>query len=663
MRVGRRALALAATLLLAPAHAAEMDLLEVTTTSALTPTSQTLMVARATFGAELPRISSTEEQHATPTRLVAATMSADCSRCVVRDTVATPRVALLMDRGDSGCSFVQQALAAQRSGAALLAVTNSVSGAFHSAQQSALPYFDCSLGQAAVSRNASIATFPTVPSSEQSICVTDSRCASSTCVFTGQAAPHDKGFQVCCFQDELVRMGVDIAAQTLAADVSIPAVFLRLTDAKGLRALMTHTDVMIHVVNAEENPWNLAMVLTWALGVVVVVGGAYSSSTEERRFSYQKVARAFMQQHAMEGGYISIDDDKPTPPAPSTARLAASSIKTTPHVGVHPVVPQDLESDDGDSLDRSGDDRLELSPKHALFFAVGSSGMLLLLYYGHLALTINVLFMVATTGSLTQVVVLPVLLALLPTRVALCFRQSLVLVAVALAAAVSIYWFLHRASASIWPLQDLLCVSLCFVVIDSIQLPNLKVATALLGTAFCYDIFFVYISPLIFGSSVMIDVAAGGANVQEDQALQSATHEKIPMVLSVPLLFSYYGGNALLGLGDLILPGLLVSFCIRYDYCMAYPLSRRYFAVSSVAYAVGLLLANAMAIALRDVVKGQPALMYIVPLTLGSVCLMAYCRGELKEMWEGPECLDMQFQDQYGAPPRREELEPFLKQK
>ncbi|KAJ0398670.1 hypothetical protein ATCC90586_007124 [Pythium insidiosum] len=656
MRISRLPITLALALMvtLLPVDGAELDVLRVTT-SALTPASQTFFVARAAFGAALPRISSAEEL-AAPLRLVGASMSADCSR-IATDALGAPPVALLMERGDQGCSFVQQALAAQRSGASMVVVANSVRGAFQSARQSALPYFDCSAGQATVSSNASAATYPALPPTEADACATESHCESSACVYTGQA---DKGFQVCCFQDGLIRMGVDAASRRLASQVSIPAVFLSLADARGLGAFLAKTDVTVHAVNAEEDPWNLAMVLTWALGVLVVVGGAYCSSAEERRFSYQKVARAFMQQHAMEGGYISIDDDKP----PSAGRLAASALKTTPHVGVHPVAPHDVDSDDSDSLpDRTGDERLELSPRHALFFVVGSSGMLLLLYYGHLALTLNVLFMLATTGSLTQVVVLPLLLALLPTRVVHCFRQSLALVAIALAASVSIFWFVHRASPSIWPLQDLLCVSLCFVVIDSIQLPNLKVATALLGTAFCYDIFFVYVSPLIFGSSVMVDVAAGGANVQEDQATKPVAHEKIPMVLSVPLLFSYYGGNALLGLGDLILPGLLVSFCIRYDYCMAYPLSRRYFAVSSAAYAVGLLLANAMAIALRDVVKGQPALMYIVPLTLGSVCLMAYRRGELKEMWEGPTCLDMQFHEQSGAAPRREELEPFLKHK
>jgi signal peptide peptidase-like protein 2B len=127
-------------------------------------------------------------------------------------------------------------------------------------------------------------------------------------------------------------------------------------------------------------------------------------------------------------------------------------------------------------------------------------------------------------------------------------------------------------------------------------------------------------------------------------------------VLVVPLMFSVYGGSALLGLGDIILPGLLVSFSIRYDYCKGTPLSRGFFCVATIAYAVGLLLANAMAIALRDVVAGQPALMYIVPIMLASVLGLAKHRGEFDEMWDGPPCLEMAAIDSQDGDGEREPL-------
>ncbi|MCI29197.1 signal peptide peptidase-like 5-like, partial [Trifolium medium] len=47
-------------------------------------------------------------------------------------------------------------------------------------------------------------------------------------------------------------------------------------------------------------------------------------------------------------------------------------------------------------------------------------------------------------------------------------------------------------------------ICLIITVLQLAQLPNIKVATVLLSCAFAYDIFWVFISPLIFHESVMI---------------------------------------------------------------------------------------------------------------------------------------------------------------
>lgn len=49
-------------------------------------------------------------------------------------------------------------------------------------------------------------------------------------------------------------------------------------------------------------------------------------------------------------------------------------------------------------------------------------------------------------------------------------------------------------------------VCVCLLCLETILVPNLKVATALLSLAFLYDIFFVFISPYVFDSSVMEQV-------------------------------------------------------------------------------------------------------------------------------------------------------------
>ena len=49
-------------------------------------------------------------------------------------------------------------------------------------------------------------------------------------------------------------------------------------------------------------------------------------------------------------------------------------------------------------------------------------------------------------------------------------------------------------------------------------------------------------------------------------------------------------------------------------------------------YAVGLLLANIMVVVMH---MGQPALLYLVPCTLGLVTILAFQRGDLSELWNG----------------------------
>ena len=36
-------------------------------------------------------------------------------------------------------------------------------------------------------------------------------------------------------------------------------------------------------------------------------------------------------------------------------------------------------------------------------------------------------------------------------------------------------------------------------------------------------------------------------------------------------------------------------------------------------------------------VQGQPALLYLIPCTLGTVMLLSWCRGDLPAMWQGTE--------------------------
>ena len=89
-----------------------------------------------------------------------------------------------------------------------------------------------------------------------------------------------------------------------------------------------------------------------------------------------------------------------------------------------------------------------------------------------------------------------------------------------------------------------------------------------------------------------------------------------------------------MGLGDVALPSLLVSFLGRYGDARG---ERAWRLTATSAYAVGLLAAFAANEYWR---AGQPALLYLVPCTLGAIVAHAARRGELGAVWAGTPLAD-----------------------
>uniref|UniRef100_A0A8C9I0H9 Signal peptide peptidase like 2B n=1 Tax=Piliocolobus tephrosceles TaxID=591936 RepID=A0A8C9I0H9_9PRIM len=196
--------------------------------------------------------------------------------------------------------------------------------------------------------------------------------------------------------------------------------------------------------------------------------------------------------------------------------------------------------------------------------------------------------------------------------------------------AVSVVWGVFRNEDQwAWVLQDALGIAFCLYMLKTIRLPTFKACTLLLLVLFLYDIFFVFITPFLTksGSSIMVEVATGPSD--------SATREKLPMVLKVPRLNSSPLALcdrpfSLLGFGDILVPGLLVAYCHRFD--IQVQSSRVYFVACTIAYGVGLLV-TFVALALMQ--RGQPALLYLVPCTLVTSCAVALWRRELGVFWTG----------------------------
>lgn len=105
----------------------------------------------------------------------------------------------------------------------------------------------------------------------------------------------------------------------------------------------------------------------------------------------------------------------------------------------------------------------------------------------------------------------------------------------------------------------------------------------------------------------------------------------IPMLLKIPRMFDPWGGYSIIGFGDIILPGLVVAFSLRYDWLTNKTLRTGYFVWAMTAYGAGLLVTY-VALNLMDG-HGQPALLYIVPFTLGTFLTLGQMRGDLKVLW------------------------------
>ncbi|GMJ00323.1 SIGNAL PEPTIDE PEPTIDASE-LIKE 2 [Hibiscus trionum] len=187
--------------------------------------------------------------------------------------------------------------------------------------------------------------------------------------------------------------------------------------------------------------------------------------------------------------------------------------------------------------------------------------------------------------------------------------------------AFAVVWAVYRDVSFAWIGQDILGIALIITVLQIVHVPNLKVGTVLLSCAFLYDIFWVFVSKKLFHESVMIVVARGDKSGEDG----------IPMLLKIPRMFDPWGGYSIIGFGDILLPGLLITFSLRYDWLANKTLRAGYFLWAMIAYGLGLLITY-VALNLMDG-HGQPALLYIVPFTLGTFLTLGKKRGDLRVLW------------------------------
>ncbi|CAO0802556.1 unnamed protein product [Mucor circinelloides] len=178
-----------------------------------------------------------------------------------------------------------------------------------------------------------------------------------------------------------------------------------------------------------------------------------------------------------------------------------------------------------------------------------------------------------------------------------------------------------------WIASNIFGLSFSINAIQLLSLDSFKTGMILLSGLFFYDIFWVFYTP------VMVSVA---------------TNFDAPIKLLWPrdiieFLFTQTEGArfTMLGLGDIVIPGIFVALCLRFDRHMSWKRNpvgqfrstnfpKPYFTANLIAYIMGLGLTM---VVMHFFKAAQPALLYLSPACILSVLITAVVRGELKDLF------------------------------
>jgi len=171
-------------------------------------------------------------------------------------------------------------------------------------------------------------------------------------------------------------------------------------------------------------------------------------------------------------------------------------------------------------------------------------------------------------------------------------------------------WYLLKKH---WIANNLFGLAFAVNGVELLHLNNVMTGCILLGGLFFYDIFWV------FGTDVMVTVA-------------KSFEAPIKLVFPQDLVEQGFGATnmAMLGLGDIVIPGIFIALLLRYDQSLKRN-SNFYFYVTFIAYFLGLLTTIGV---MHFYKHAQPALLYLVPACLGTPLFFALVRGDIKSMFQ-----------------------------
>ena len=182
-----------------------------------------------------------------------------------------------------------------------------------------------------------------------------------------------------------------------------------------------------------------------------------------------------------------------------------------------------------------------------------------------------------------------------------------------------------------WIFNNFLAFCIVFTILSVFHINTLKVCAIILGLTFIYDVFWVYVSSSLFEKNVMSTVAI---------------QLNLPIKIEFPVIL---GNNPLrncviLGLGDIVIPGLVVKFCKSFDIQMK---TNIYYKYSIIFYIFGLLSCGFVLILFN---YPQPALLFLCPSLIFGISIVSYKRGEFNKIWNGIEIKIQEFSSMNNNP-------------
>jgi len=598
---------------------------------------------------------------------------------------AGTKYAMIVPRGT--CTFERKALSAQRLGADGIIIYGSL-GSFYSVNQTVIDSngdndpldsviwpedkhdYDCDNGRGFVPRSSMVIPYSTTDNdkflsgsaNDGNLCAKNdsqfqNKCSSERCLLTGEIVQEEgvDMMEACCAWDFHIWLYHD--SELSSEDVEIQALFITMKESTNLiNSLKNDKNVKVVMYRRPTPTYNFSSVVIWLMGTAIAVTAGYLSASEYRDLSSTKLS-------SIRGQNVL-----------SVNRREMQRTRNSSEVS-----------------DENSPETLDITMGMVLGFVLMSTASLLILFYLKIYSIVKVFYAFACAGAVYQIVVLPVADTIIKRFNSVnawwymdyCkipfeddYMSRLDIFALIISYTWCGYWLYlaftlrHPAeeSAFFWITQDIMGAAICIMFVALIRVPKLSIASALLWALFVYDIFFVFISPLLFDSSVMITVATSGGPPTADptwcekypDSSGCTGGDPMPMLITFPRLGDYRGGASMLGLGDIVIPGVLLSFVCRFDEakrlvglfgggrgggapcresnnpfcCLSF---ESYFIPVSFAYALGLMMANA-AVYLMD--TGQPALLYLVPMTLGTVYILGKQRNELSDLWNGPKVIN-----------------------